>query len=62
MEWHRGLVAILAAGGHKLHSLGAGLWSKAVGVPLAVAMLSLADVPAVHALRQVPVFAGSGVC
>lgn len=58
---HRNLVAIPAAGGHRLHSLGAGLWSKAVRVLLAVAMLSLADMLAVHALRQVTVIAGSGV-
>ena len=50
MDLHRKLAAIPVADGDKLHSLGAGPCSKAVGVLLAVAMLSLADMPAVDTL------------
>ena len=61
VELHRHLAAIQVADGDKLHKLGAGPCSKAVRVLLAVAMMSLADMPAVHALCQVRVFAGSGI-
>ena len=61
VESHRNLAAILVADANKLHSLGAGPCSMAVRVLLAVAMLSPADMPAVHALRQMPVFAGSDI-
>lgn len=60
-QLHRYLAAILLAEVDKLHSLDAGPWSKAVKLLLAVAMGSLSDMLAVHALRGLSVLAGSGI-
>ena len=61
VQLQRYLAAILLAEVDILRSLDAGPWSKAVKLLLAVAKGSPSDMPAVHALRRLSVFPGSGI-